>query len=177
MQRWTRRRFDPRFCLSSRKRLVLPFASTCCCHSMTASMHCSPVPQCSRERRSIGIADMHTEESQLQLFVGPGTALTASQPERAGPAASFGGHLFDRISGEQGIEQRLTKPNHPWREKDRRTVRGPVCPTNGQGEWMIRAFIAERRRCSPLSRRTLRPHRSRRVASTSSAVHRCPRPY
>jgi transposase InsO family protein len=38
--------------------------------------------------------------------------------------AVFGGHVFDRVCDEHGIEHRLTKPYHPW--------------TNGQAERMNR---------------------------------------
>src|ERR671912_990203 len=38
--------------------------------------------------------------------------------------AIFGGHIFDRVCDEHGIEHRLTKPYHPW--------------TNGQAERMNR---------------------------------------
>jgi transposase InsO family protein len=38
--------------------------------------------------------------------------------------AFFGGHIFDRVCDEHGIEHRLTKPYHPW--------------TNGQAERMNR---------------------------------------
>ena len=43
---------------------------------------------------------------------------------RSGPTARFSVHLFDRLCRENGIEHRLTKPNHPW--------------TNGQAERMNR---------------------------------------
>jgi transposase InsO family protein len=45
---------------------------------------------------------------------------------RAGFAARWRGHPFDRLCLEHGIEHRLTKPNHPW--------------TNGQLERMNRTL-------------------------------------
>jgi hypothetical protein len=36
------------------------------------------------------------------------------------------------ICEANGIEHRLTKPNHPWSLEDQKTVRGTVFPTNGQ---------------------------------------------
>lgn len=45
---------------------------------------------------------------------------------RTGPTAMFRGHPFDRVCRRQGIEHRLTKPNHPW--------------TNGQVERMNRTL-------------------------------------
>ena len=45
---------------------------------------------------------------------------------RTGPTARYRLHMFDRICREQGIEHRLTKPNHPW--------------TNGQVERMNRTI-------------------------------------
>ena len=45
---------------------------------------------------------------------------------RDGPTARYMGHLFDRICMANGIEHRLTKPNHPW--------------TNGQVERMNRTL-------------------------------------
>jgi transposase InsO family protein len=33
---------------------------------------------------------------------------------RSGPTARYRVHMFDRICRENGIEHRLTKPNHPW---------------------------------------------------------------
>ncbi len=38
------------------------------------------------------------------------------------------------------IEQRLTKPNHPWSCEERQTVRGTVCPSGGQVERMNRTI-------------------------------------
>jgi transposase InsO family protein len=40
--------------------------------------------------------------------------------------AIFGGHIFDRVCDQHGIEHRLTKPYHPW--------------TNGQAERMNRTI-------------------------------------
>ena len=45
---------------------------------------------------------------------------------RNGPTATFRGHPFDRVCRANGIEHRLTKPNHPW--------------TNGQVERMNRTI-------------------------------------
>ena len=45
---------------------------------------------------------------------------------RSGPTARYSMHLFDRVCRENGIEHRLTKPNHPW--------------TNGQVERMNRTI-------------------------------------
>lgn len=45
---------------------------------------------------------------------------------RTGPTAMLRGHPFDRVCCRQGIEHRLTKPNHPW--------------TNGQVERMNRTL-------------------------------------
>jgi transposase InsO family protein len=47
---------------------------------------------------------------------------------------------FDRICEANGLEHRLTKPNHPWSEQDQATVRGTVVPTNGQVERMSRTI-------------------------------------
>jgi transposase InsO family protein len=33
---------------------------------------------------------------------------------RSGPTARYSPHMFDRVCRENGIEHRLTKPNHPW---------------------------------------------------------------
>ena len=45
---------------------------------------------------------------------------------RDGPTAQYSVHMFDRVCRENGIEHRLTKPNHPW--------------TNGQVERMNRTL-------------------------------------
>ncbi len=47
---------------------------------------------------------------------------------------------FDMICEANGIEHRLTKPNHPWSSEDQKTVRGTVFPTNGQVERMNRTI-------------------------------------
>ena len=45
---------------------------------------------------------------------------------RDGPTAQYSGHMLDRVCRENGIEHRLTQPNHPW--------------TNGQVERMNRTL-------------------------------------
>ena len=47
---------------------------------------------------------------------------------------------FDMICEANGIEHRLTKPNHPWRREDKKTVRGTVFPRGGQVERMKRTI-------------------------------------
>ena len=47
---------------------------------------------------------------------------------------------FDMICDANGIEHRLTKPNHPWSEERQARVRGTVAPTNGQVERMNRTI-------------------------------------
>ena len=64
---------------------------------------------------------------------------------RTGPTARYRLHMFDRICREQGIEHRLTKPNHPW--------------TNGQVERMNRTLKeATVRRYYYETHRQLREH-------------------
>lgn len=58
------------------------------------------------------------------------------------PTARFVGHLFNRICAENGIEHRLTKPNHPWSDEDQKTVQMTVFPRNGQVERMNRTIKA-----------------------------------
>ncbi len=41
---------------------------------------------------------------------------------------------FDMICEANGIEHRLTKPNHPRSHEDQKTVRGTVFPRGGQVE-------------------------------------------
>ena len=47
---------------------------------------------------------------------------------------------FDMICQANGIEHRLTKPNHPWSSKDQKTIRGIVFPRDGQVERMNRTI-------------------------------------
>jgi transposase InsO family protein len=47
---------------------------------------------------------------------------------------------FDMICEANGIEHRLTKPNHPWSLEDQKTVQWTVFPTNGQVERMNRTI-------------------------------------
>ena len=41
---------------------------------------------------------------------------------------------FDMICEANGIEHRLTKPNHPWSLEDQKTVQWTVFPTTGYCE-------------------------------------------
>lgn len=55
-----------------------------------------------------------------------GTQFCDLPPRRNGPTARLRIHMFDRVCFENGVEHRLTKPNHPW--------------TNGQVERMNRTI-------------------------------------
>lgn len=52
--------------------------------------------------------------------------LPKNRGRHAAMVAIFGGHIFDRVCDEHGIEHRLTKPYHPW--------------TNGQAKRMNRTI-------------------------------------
>lgn len=47
---------------------------------------------------------------------------------------------FDMICEANGIEHRLTKPNHPWSSQDQKTIRGIVLLRDGQVERMNRTI-------------------------------------
>lgn len=47
---------------------------------------------------------------------------------------------FDMICEANGIEHRLTKPNHPWSREGLKTVRGTVFPSGGPVERMNRTI-------------------------------------
>ncbi len=49
---------------------------------------------------------------------------------------------FDMICEANGIEHRLTKPNHPWSHEDQKTIRGIVFLKGGQVERMNRTIKA-----------------------------------
>jgi transposase InsO family protein len=55
-----------------------------------------------------------------------GIQFTDLPKNRTGPTAMWRVHMFDRVCDDNGIEHRLTKPNHPW--------------TNGQVERMNRTL-------------------------------------
>jgi hypothetical protein len=63
----------------------------------------------------------------------------AEQPRNRGTVLSRLSR-FDMICEANGIEHRLTKPNHPWSEEDQGTVQWTVTPTNGQVERMNRTI-------------------------------------
>ena len=48
---------------------------------------------------------------------------------------------FDLICEANGIEHRLTKPNHPWSREDPKTVWGTVFLSGGQVERMNRTIM------------------------------------
>lgn len=74
----------------------------------------------------IDIAEVRTEEGKLFLFVATDrTSKFAEQPRNRNTIYSRP-MRFDMICDANGIEHRLTKPNHPW--------------TNGQVERMIRTI-------------------------------------
>ena len=91
-----------------------------------------------------------------------GMAFADLPKNRDGPSTRLlGGHIFDRVCDEHGIEHRLTKPYHPW--------------TNGQAERMNRTvkdatvkvfhyadLRASGRTSWPSSRPTTSPSTSRR---------------
>jgi transposase InsO family protein len=52
--------------------------------------------------------------------------LPKNRGRHARVVAIFGGHIFERVCEEHGVEHRLTKPYHPW--------------TNGQAERMNRTI-------------------------------------
>jgi len=64
--------------------------------------------------------DIHT------ILTDNGVQFCYAPQNRDGPTARYSVHMFDRICRENGIEHRLTKPNHPW--------------TNGQVERMNRTI-------------------------------------
>ena len=45
---------------------------------------------------------------------------------RQGPTARFRGHPFDRLCFLHGIEDRLTKPNHPWTKGQVERMNGTI---------------------------------------------------
>lgn len=47
---------------------------------------------------------------------------------------------FDLIREANGVEQRLTKPNHGWGREDQATVRGTVFLSGGRVEQMNRTI-------------------------------------
>ena len=95
----------------------------------------------------IDIAEVRTEQGKLYLFAAidrtPKFAFVqlveranacaacgiqfADLQNRSGPTAMLRGHPFDRVCQTQGIEHRLTKPNHPWTngqvERTNRTIK------------------------------------------------------
>lgn len=65
---------------------------------------------------------------------------------------------FGMICKANGIEHRLTKPNHPWSEEDRPAVRGTAGPRNGHVERMSRTIKDATKRYHDESHEQLRGH-------------------
>ncbi len=59
---------------------------------------------------------------------------------RMSPVRAHRPMRFDMICEANGIEHRLTKPNHPWSSKDQEKVWGTFSPRDGQVERMNRTI-------------------------------------
>ena len=82
------------------------------------------------------------------------------QPSRRnGPTARYFRHMVDMHCQENGIEHRLTKPNHPWSDEDQKTVWETVFLRNGQVERMNRTLKdATVKRYHDETQEQLKPH-------------------
>jgi transposase InsO family protein len=77
-----------------------------------------------------------------------GIQFTDLPKNRLGPRARWRVHMFDMLCDANGIEHRLTKPNHPW-------TNGQVEPTNEPSR--RRPFSATITARTPSSKRTSTP--------------------
>jgi hypothetical protein len=110
----------------------------------------SPMPSCMRRP----IAGQSFNQAVLYkihtVLTDNGIQFTDLPKNRLGPRARWRVHMFDRLCDANGIEHRLTKPNHPW--------------TNGQVERMNRTLKA-----ATVQRHHCRSHASSKRTSTPSS--------
>jgi Transposase and inactivated derivatives len=79
-----------------------------------------------RKRNTVKDAPMGPKTAASTVLTDNGIQFADLPKYRNGITAQFRGHPFDRVCRQNGIEHRLTKPNHPW--------------TNGQVERMNRTL-------------------------------------
>ena len=90
---------------------------------------------------------------------GNGVQFCHQPSRRNGPTTRYFRYMVDRRFQENGIEHRLTKPNHPWSDEDQKTVWETVFLRNGQVERMNRTLKdATVKRYHDETQEQLKPH-------------------